>query len=197
MIWKVEYNITNGITEREILDIAPPDCVVKYELGKVYNFEVGKLCTYVEEDEVMEALDTARNIMVKYFSYQKTRVSDYFADKIDEFKEFEVEDLVKVVKSGQQFVTHYGAIGGLLNTAYEHNYLGPFTISGSVTNYDLKKTVFTVIAKGEFDANGQNDMMLYMIAEHIEAARHKSWGSDRSNEPLKVFVLCKEGLEKV
>ena len=200
MIWCVEYWEKNGIAERNVINIYDIDekgfNLTDSEVGEVYKGN-DRLFVYIEAGTKKSALEKAKKVFEDYFEYQATRATDYISLKIDEVKEFMVGDAVRVVRPGQQFTTHFEAMGGLLSNAFDFGYRGEFTVGGSITKYDLKTTTFTVIGKGRFDANGQEDVMLYMIAESVNAERH-NWHSnlDKAREPLEVFVLCKEGLER-
>lgn len=200
MIWCVEYNEKNGIAEKDVVNIYDVDeegfNSTDSEIGEVYKGLHG-FFVYIKAGTKKFALEKAKELFEDYFEYQATRAKDYISLKIDEVKEFVVGDTVKVVRPGQQFSTHFEAMGGLLSNAFDFGYRGEFTVGGSTTKYDLKTTTFTVIGKGKFDANGRENMTLYMIAESVNAQQH-DWHNnhDKTREPLEVFVLCKEGLER-
>ena len=202
MIWCVEYNEKNGIAEKDVVNIYDVDedgfNSTDCEIGEVYE-GCYKVFVYIKAGTKQFALERAKKLFADYFEYQATRAKDYLELKIDELKDPVVGNSVKVVKPGQQFTTHFEAMGGLLADAYDYGYRGEFIVGGSVTKYDLETTVFTVIGKGAFDANGKENVTLYMIAERKNAEQH-DWHNnnyDKTREPLEVFVLCKEGLEKV
>lgn len=200
MIWCVEYWEKNGIAERDVINIYDIDekgfNFTDSEVGEVYKGN-DRLFVYVEADTKKFALEKAKNLFEDYFEYHATRAKGYISLKIDEVEEFAVGDTVKVVGPEEQFTTHFEAMGGLLSNALDFGYRGEFTVGGSIRKYNLKTTTFTVIGKGRFVANGQENMTLYMIAESVNAERH-NWHSnlDKAREPLEVFVLCKEGLER-
>lgn len=202
MIWCVEYNEKDWIAEGDVVNVYDVDeegfNSTDSEIGEVYKGN-NRFFVYIKADTKKFALERAKELFADYFEYQATRAKDYISLKIDEVKEFAVGDAVRVVRPGQQFTTHFEAMGGLLSNAFDFGYQGEFTVGGSIRKYDLKTTAFTVIAKGKFDANGEENMMLYMIAESVNAEQH-DWHNnnhDKTGEPLEVFVLCKEGLEKV
>ena len=200
MIWCVEYNEKDGIEEKDVIDVYDVDeegfDSTDSEIGEVYKGN-NSIFVYIKAGTKKFALEKAKKLFEDYFEYHVTRAKDYISIKIDEVEEFEVGDAVRVVRPGQQFTTHFEAMGGLLYNAFAFGYQGEFTVGGSITKYDLKTTTFTVIGKGRFDANGQEDITLYMIAESVNAEQH-DWhkGIDKTREPLEVFVLCKEGLER-
>ena len=200
MIWCVEYWAKNGIAERNVINIYDIDekgfNFTDSEVGEVYK-GYHRFYVYIKAGTKKFALEKAKELFEDYFEYQATRAKDYISLKIDEVKEFEVGDAVRVVRPGQQFTTHFEAMGGLLSNAFDFGYLGEFTVGGNIKKYDLKTTAFTVIGKGRFDANGHEGVMLYMVAESVNAEQHK-WQNNHyeTREPLEVFVLCKEGLER-
>lgn len=200
MIWCVEYNEKNGIAEKDVVNIYDVDeegfTSTDSEIGEVYKSQ-RRFYVFIKAGTKKFALERAQELFADYFEYQATKAKDYISLKIDEVKEFVVGDAVRVVRPGQQFTTHFEAMGGLLSDAFNFGYRGEFTVGGSITKYDLKTTTFTVIGKGRFDANGGENMTLYMIAESVNAEQH-DWhkGFGKTREPLEVFVLCKEGLER-
>ena len=200
MIWCVEYNEKNGIAEKDVVNIYDVDedgfNSTDCEIGEVYEGHY-KLFVYIKAGTKQFALERAKKLFTDYFEYQTARAKDYITLKMDEVKDFVVGDTVKVVRPGQQFSTHFEAMGGLLANAYDYGYRGEFTVGGSVTKYDLETTVFTVIGKGAFDANGKENVTLYMIAERKNAEWH-DWHNnhDKTREPLEVFVLMGKGLER-
>ena len=192
----VSYKWKDGFASNQVVRVEEVEEFSELEEEVFMSFN--NYAVYVKGDNKTEALTKARKAFEKYFDYQSTRAKDYIALKMDELKEFEVGDVVKIIQPGQQFSTHFEAMGGLLSNAFDNGYRGEFTVGGSITKYDLKTTAFTVIGKGQFDANGKEDMTLYMIAESVNAEWH-DWHNnhDKTREPLEVFVLCKEGLEKI
>lgn len=200
MIWCVEYWGKNGIAEKDVVNVYDVDeedfNSTDSEIGEVYE-DHHKFFIYIKAGTKKFALERAKELFADYFEYQATKVKDYISLKIDEVEEFAVGDTVKVVLPGHQFSTHFEAMGGLLSNAFDFGYRGEFTVGGDIRKYDLKTTTFKVIGKGRFDANGGENMMLYMIAESVNADQH-NWhdNHDKTREPLEVFVLCKEGLER-
>lgn len=200
MIWCIEYWGNNGIAKKDVVNIYDVDeegfDSTDSEIGEVYKGN-DRFFVYVKADTKKVSLERARKLFADYFEYQATRAKDYISLKIDEVKEFVVGDAVKVVRPDEQFLAHFEAMGGLLSNAFDFGYRGEFTVGGNITKYDLETTTFTVIGKGRFDANGQENMTLYMIAESVNAKQHE-WhlNHDKAREPLEVFVLCKEGLER-
>ena len=203
MIWRVEYNKDDEFEKKSdaigaygVSSEDEPTIQARLAMWTVYENKT-EYYVYVEALGKTEALVKAQRIFKEYFELLAKRAKDYIALKIDELKGFEVWDVVKVVQPGQQFSTHFEAMGGLLANAYDYGYRGEFTVGGSVTKYDLKTTAFTVIGKGQFEANGKEDMTLYMIAETTNAERH-DWHNnhDKTREPLEVFVLMGKGLER-
>lgn len=202
MIWCVEYNGKDWIAEKDVIDVYDVDekgfNSTDSEIGEVYE-DHHRFFVYIKAGTKKFALKRAKELFADYFEYQATRAKDYISLKIDEVEEFAVGDTVKVVGPGHQFSTHFEAMGGLLSNAFDFGYRGEFTVGGDIRKYDLKTTTFKVIGKGRFDANGRENMMLYMIAESVNAEQH-DWHNnnnyDKTREPLEVFVLCGEGLER-
>ena len=152
---------------------------------------------YVTGESETEALEKAARVLRGYFENNLSQMEKTLRKAIDELKEFEVDEEVKIVNPGQQFDTHYVAFGGLMGKAFENGYRGPFVLGESVGQYSLTTTKFTVIANGRFDADGQKNIMLYMVAETHDAYEHHSArGANRSKRPLKAFVLTGKGLER-
>lgn len=190
MIYIIRYYRFDGKAEAEVFEGN-----YAIECNKVFYTDDYDY-VYVEGKNKTEALVKARSVLREYFENRLFQMEQTFDKAIDEVKEFVVGDTVKVVRPGQQFTTHFEAMSGLLSNAFDFGYRGEFTVGGSITKYDLETTTFTVIGKGRFDANGGENMTLYMIAESVNAQQH-DWHNnhDKTREPLEVFVLCKEGLE--
>ena len=201
MIWRVEYNKGDEFEKKSdaigaygVSSEDEPTIQARLAMWTVYENKT-EYYVYVEALGKTEALVKAQRIFKEYFELLAKRAEECASLKIDELKEFAVDEEVKVVNSGQQFDTHYIAFGGLMGKAFENGYRGPFVLGEHVSEYPAT-TKFTVIAKGIFDANGQKDMTLYMVAEAYEAYKHRSErGAKRSKEPLKAFVLTGKGLE--
>ena len=201
MIWCVEYWEMDGIEKKDVVNVYDVDEKGFYstdsEIGEVYKGN-NRIFVYIKAGTKKFALKKAKEFFADYFEYQATKAKDCISLKIDEAEELAVGDTVKVVGPDEQFSTHFEAMGGLLDNAFDFGYRGEFTVGGNIRKYDLKTTTFTVIGKGRFDANGKENQTLYAVAESVNAKWH-DWHNnhDKTREPLEVFVLCKEGLEKV
>ena len=201
MIWRVEYNKDDEFEKKsdvvEAFEVSEGEYLTEpreHDMWTVYDI-IHKYYVYVNALGKTEALVKAQRIFKEYFELLAKRAEECASLKIDELKEFAVDEEVKIINPGQQFDTHYIAFGGLMGKAFENGYRGPFVLGEYVSEYPAT-TRFTVIAKGIFDANGQKDMTLYMVAEALEAYKHRSErGAKRSKEPLKAFVLTGTGLE--
>lgn len=201
MIWIVGYSKNDKLEKSRAVDAYAVtgnefNMQAKHTMQTVYENNT-EYYVYVDALVKTEALVKAQRIFKEYFKSLAEGAEECISLKIDEVKEFVVGDTVKVVGPDEQFTTHFEAMGGLLDNAFDFGYRGEFTVGGNIRKYDLKTTTFTVIGKGKFDANGQENMTLYMIAESVNAEQH-DWhkGIDKTREPLEVFVLCKEGLER-
>ena len=146
-----------------------------------------------------EALDEAESEFVRFFALQKRNVGKYFDLEKNRLRHLDVGDTAMVVNPGYQYTTHFSAFAVLAEQAWNNLYYGPYTFGKDVRSYDLKTSVFKVLAKAECKADGQDSKELYLIAEEKEAYHHK-WGEGSSytekDEPLNVFVLNKQGLER-
>lgn len=200
MIWIVGYSKNDKLEKSEAVGAYTDtgnefNMQARYTMQTVYESNTDYY-VYVDALVKTEALVKAQRTFKEYFESQAKRVEECISFKIDEEKEFGIGDGVKVVNSGQQLDTHYIAFGGLMDNAFDNGYRGPFTLGEYVGQY-RSDTKFTVIAKGKFDADGKKNMMLYMVARAHEAYMHHSErGANRSQEPLKAFVLTAKGLER-
>lgn len=163
------------------------------------SIEEGRFSLFVEASSPEEALDEAESELVHFFALQKRNVGKYFDLEKERLKHLDVGDTVRVVNPGRQYTTHFDAFATLANQAWDNLYYGPYTFGKDIRSYDLKTSVFKVLAKAECKADGQDNKELYLIAEEKEAYNHK-WGEGSSytekDEPLNVFVLNKQGLER-
>lgn len=204
MIYRVAYKVADNKTElNEIVDIFVVDNWKEsgvdgnLKLLTVFSPSLNKYCVYVSADNEKEALRLGRDAIVKYFDNQMTRVNDYFALKRRELFGFEPGDIVTVLNPDSVFSSYYSAMGELMSKAYNNLYYGPFVVGLSIPSDKAKGTLYEVLAKGKFDANGKKDEELYLIAESNEANKHR-WGHMEKieDEPLEVFLIGKDGLKK-
>ena len=200
MIWCVEYNEKNGIEEKDVVNIYDVDeegfDSTDDEIGEVYKGN-NRICVYIKAGTKAEALKSAKRYFENYCDSLKGAVEDLFSAKIKEASEFKVGNVVRVIKPGEVFTEYYSAFGDLLDKAYSNGYRGSFVVGGKPDyDYNLAKTVFRVIAKGQYEANDKKDVTLYMIAELVEANAHyyKYLGEDGGL--LRAYVYTQEGLER-
>lgn len=203
MVYRVTYIAAdNKVEQSEIIDIFAVDDAleqskVSCRLSSVFSPSLDKYGIYVEAENEKEALEKARNAIVKYFDNQMTRASDYFSLKKQELFGFEVGDMVKVTNPGNVFSSYYTAMGKLMSKAYHNLYYGPFVVGLSIRPNKAKDTLFEVLAKGKFDAKDKEDAELYLIAESGEATKHRWRPLEKiDDEPLEVFLIGKDGLKK-
>lgn len=168
--------------------------------GEVYFDSIeGRFSLFVEASSREEALDEAKSGFVHFFALQERNVGKYFDLEKERLKHLDIGDTVRVVNPGRQYMAHFGAFATLANQAWNNLYYGPYTFGKDIRSYDLKTSVFKVLARTECKANGQDNKELYLIAEEKDAYRHE-WGEGSSytekDEPLNVFVLNKQGLER-
>ena len=203
MIYKVTYIAADNEVElEEIVDIlvvnnAREQNKASHGLSTVSSPSPDRYEVYVEVEDEKEALEEARNAINKYFAYQMTRANDYFSLKKRELFGFEPGDIVKVANPDNVFSAYYTAMGELVSKAYNNLYYGPFVVGLSIPSDKVKNTLYEVLTKGKFEANGKRDEELYLIAECNEANKHR-WGHMEKieDEPLKVFLIGKDGLKR-
>lgn len=159
----------------------------------------GRFSLFVEASSPEEALDEAESEFVRFFALQKRNVRKYFDLEKERLKRLDVGDTVRVTNPGYQYSTHFSAFAILAEQAWDNLYYVPYTFGKDIRSYDLKTSVFKVLARAECEADGLDSKELYLIAEEKEAYHHK-WGEGSSytekDEPLNVFVLNKQGLER-
>lgn len=208
MIYKVSYIFKSGseddkeaevtvarFTEAEAYGVTPPTLS-----GEVYFDSVeGRFSLFVEASSPEKALDKAESGFVRFFALQKRNVGKYFDLEKERLKRLDVGDTVRVTNPGHQYSTHFSAFAILAEQAWDNLYCVPYTFGKDIRSYDLKTSVFKVLARAECEADGQDSKELYLIAEEKEAYYHR-WGEGSSytekDEPLNVFVLNKQGLER-
>ena len=210
MIYKVSY-IFKGASEENgegaeeakvtVERLVAADDVTSPTLSGEVRIDIFKerFSLFVEASSPEEALEEAESEFVHFFVLQKENVGKYFDLEKERLKRLDVGDTVRVVKPGYQYTTHFSAFAILTEQAWNNLYYGPYTFGKDIRSYDLKTSVFKVLARAECKADGQDNKELYLIAEEKEAYHHK-WGEGSSytekDEPLNVFVLNKQGLER-
>lgn len=159
----------------------------------------GRFSLFVEASSHEEALDEAKSGFERFFTLQKKNVWKYFNLEKERLKHLDVGDTVRVTHPGQQYTTHFSAFAILAEQAWDNLCYGPYTFGKDIRSYDLPTSVFKVLAKAECKADGLDSKELYLIAEEQEAYHHR-WGEGtpytEKDEPLNVFVLNKQGLER-
>lgn len=208
MIYKVSYIFKSGseddeeaevtvarFTEAETYGVASPTLS-----GEVYIDSIeGRFSLFVEASSPEGALYEAESEFVRFFALQKKNVRKYFGLEKEKLKHLDVGDTVGVINPGKQYSTYFGAFAILTEQAWNNLYYGPYTFGKDIRSYDLNTSVFKVLARAECEADGQDKKELYLIAEEKEAYRHK-WGEGSSctekDEPLNVFVINRQGLER-
>lgn len=210
MIYKVSYIFKGASKDGEEAEeaevaverIVAADGVTSPTLSGEVCIDIFKerFSLFVEASSPEEALDEAESKFVHFFTLRKKNVGKCFDLEKNRLRYLlDIGDTVRVVKPGYQYTTHFSAFAVLAEQAWDNLYYGPYTFGGDVKSYDLKTSVFRVLAKAECKADGQNSKELYLIAEEKDAYRHK-WGEGSSytekDEPLNVFVLNRQGLER-
>lgn len=205
MIYKVSYVFKSGSEDDKEAEVTVErltavDGVTSPTLsGEVYfDCKDGRFSLFVEASSPEEALDEAESKFVHFFTLQRRNVGKYFDLEKERLKHLNVGDTVRVVNPGYQYTTHFNAFAILAEQAWDNLYCVPYTFGKDIRSYDLKTSVFKVLARAECKADGQDSKELYLIAEEKDARHHK-WGegsSTEKDEPLNVFVLNKQGLER-
>lgn len=206
MIYKVSYVFKSGSEDDEEVEVTVErftavDGVTSPTLsGEVYFDSIeGRFSLLVEASSREEALDEAESEFVRFFALQKKNVRKYFDLEKERPKYLDIGDTVRVISPGQQYTTHFSAFAILAEQAWDNLYCVPYTFGQDIRSYDLKTSVFKVLARTECKADGLDSKELYLIAEEKEAYHHK-WGEGTSytekDEPLNVFILNKQGLER-
>lgn len=206
MIYKVSYVFKSGSEDDKEAEVTVErltavDGVTSPTLsGEVYFDSIeGRFSLLVEASSREEALDEAESEFVRFFALQKKNVRKYFDLKKERLKRLDVGDTVRVTNPGYQYTTHFNAFAILAEQAWDNLYYGPYTFGKDIRSYDLPTSVFKVLARAECKADGLDSKELYLIAEEKEAYRYR-WGEGslytEKDEPLNVFVLNKQGLER-
>lgn len=209
MIYKVSYifkGVSDGLGDEAEVTVArfaeAEACGVTSPTlsGEVCIDSIGgRFSLFVEASSPEKALDKAESEFVRFFALQKKNVGKYFNLEKERLKRLNIGDTVRVTNPGHQYSTYFGAFAILAEQAWNNLYCVPYTFGKDIRSYDLKTSVFKVLARAECEADGQDSKELYLIAEEKEAYHHK-WGEGSSytekDEPLSVFVLNKQGLER-
>lgn len=123
MIWRVEYNKDDEFEKKsdvvEAFEVSEGEYLTEpreHDMWTVYDI-IHKYYVYVNALGKTEALVKAQRIFKEYFELLAKRAEERISLKIDELKEFNVDEEVKIVNPGHQFDTHYIAFGGLMGKA--------------------------------------------------------------------------------
>ena len=109
---------------------------------------------------------------------------------------FETYERVKVVNSGQQYTTYWGAYGKLMHKwtidgcAIEL-WDNSFIIGADLDDENLENTVFQIIARDRID---KSNLYLIISQSDYDAIKSKEIGEKRKT--AKVFVIGEDGLEE-
>lgn len=111
---------------------------------------------------------------------------------------FDINEAVKVIKSGKQYSAHYKALMTLVSSSDNAVAYQPFSFGKQLPNIpNLKKKEFTVLSRGYFSTGyGECTSPLYLIAEKEEYERYTKvfYDVDREKNPLSVYIIGEEGL---
>ena len=113
---------------------------------------------------------------------------------------FETYERVKVVNSGQQYTTHWGAYGKLMHEwTIDGCTIGlwdnSFIIGARLNDENLENTVFQIIARGRIDTScGERN--LYLIISQSDYDDIKSREIGEKGKTAKIFVIGEEGHEE-
>ena len=111
---------------------------------------------------------------------------------------FNINEVVKVVKSGKQYSTYYKALATLIYSSDIIPACQPFSFGKQLFNIpDLKKKEFVVLSRGYFSTMGSEyPSPLYLIAEKEEYERYTKvfCDFDREKNPLSVYIIGEAGL---
>ena len=163
MIYKVSY-IFKGASEENgegaeeakvtVERLVAADDVTSPTLSGEVRIDIFKerFSLFVEASSPEEALEEAESEFVHFFVLQKENVGKYFDLEKERLKRLDVGDTVRVVKPGYQYTTHFSAFAILTEQAWNNLYYGPYTFGKDIRSYDLKTSVFKVLARAECKA---------------------------------------------
>lgn len=113
---------------------------------------------------------------------------------------FETYERVKVVSSGQQYTTHWGAYGKLMHEwTIDGCTIGlwdnSFIIGAHLNDENLENAVFQIIARDRINTScGEKN--LYLIISQSDYDTIKSRQVGEKGEPVKIFIIEEDGLEE-
>lgn len=111
---------------------------------------------------------------------------------------FNINETVKVIKSGNQYSTYYKALTALISSSDNAVAYQPFSFGKQLSNIPhLKKKEFVVLSRGYFSTGcSEYPSPLYLIAEKEEYERYTKdfCDVDREKNPLSVYIIGEAGL---
>lgn len=111
---------------------------------------------------------------------------------------FNINEVVKVVKSGEQYGAYYKALATLIYNSGNTPACQPFSFGKWLFNIpDFKKKEFVVLSRGYFSTMcDEFTFPLYLIAEkeEYEGYRKVFCNRDREKNPLSVYIIGEAGL---
>ena len=111
---------------------------------------------------------------------------------------FNINEVVKVVNSGEQYSAYYKALATFVSSADNAVAYQPFSFGKQLPNIpNLKKKEFTVLSRGYFSTGcDERTSPLYLIAEKEEYERYTKvfCDFDREKNPLSVYIIGEAGL---
>lgn len=111
---------------------------------------------------------------------------------------FNINEVVKVVNSGEQYSTYYKALVTLISSSDNAVAYQPFSFGKRLFNIpDFKKKEFVVLSRESFSTMFDScTSPLYLIAEKKEYERYRKvfCNRDREENPLSVYIIGEAGL---
>lgn len=112
---------------------------------------------------------------------------------------FNINETVKVVKSGEQYDTHYKALVALIYSSCSTPACQPFSFGKRLFNIpNWQKKEFVVLSREYFSiVCDVCTLPLYLIAEKEEYERYKKvfCNIDREKNPLSIYIIGEAGLD--
>ena len=112
---------------------------------------------------------------------------------------FNINEVVNVVNSGEQYRTYYKALATLIYSLDNTPACQPFSFGKRLFNIpDFKKKEFVVLSRESFSAmSDEFTSPLYLIAEKEEYERYTKifCNIDREKNPLSVYIIGEAGLD--
>lgn len=113
---------------------------------------------------------------------------------------FNINEVVKVVNSGEQYDAHYEALATLIYSSGGNTpACQPFSFGKRLFNIpDFKKKEFIVLSREYFSTMcDECNLPLYLIAEKEEYERYTKvfYTIDREENPLSVYIIGEAGLD--